>query len=90
VNVAVTFEELRRLALQAIRLRVANGYFSERQLARLARLSQPQVHNVLKGKRAASFRTIDRLCAAAAVDIAEIARSGRSSEPEEAWWKIAA
>jgi hypothetical protein len=51
---------LERLAAQ-IRARVRNGDVTERGLARLAGLSQPHVHNVLKGARAMSPDSADRL-----------------------------
>jgi transcriptional regulator with XRE-family HTH domain len=59
---------MRSQALEALRVQLHNGYFTERQLARLAKLSQPQVHNLLKGKRKAHIETLDKLLAAARID----------------------
>ena len=55
------FEELRGLLLDRIRLRVHNGELTERGLARLAGISQPHMHNVLKGTRLLSAEMADRL-----------------------------
>ncbi|MEZ5402753.1 MAG: helix-turn-helix transcriptional regulator [Bryobacteraceae bacterium] len=38
--------------VENIRTRVRNGEFTERALARLLGISQPHVHNILKGARA--------------------------------------
>lgn len=62
---AKTFSALRFEALAEIRFRVRNGEFTERQLARVARLSQTHVHNVLGCKREASIEALDKLRAAA-------------------------
>lgn len=47
----VTFEELRNKLLENLRARVRNGEVTERRLARLTGISQPHVHNLLKGVR---------------------------------------
>ncbi|MGH9640704.1 MAG: hypothetical protein ACRD3Y_11620, partial [Bryobacteraceae bacterium] len=44
-----------------IRRRISNGEFTERGLARMAGISQPQVHNFLKGARRLSPEFADRL-----------------------------
>jgi hypothetical protein len=46
---------------ERLRTRVANGEISERRLARLTQLSQPHIHNVLKGKKALSLQACDRI-----------------------------
>lgn len=89
----MTFQQLRAEALATIRRHIANGYFTERQLARVARVSQPQVHNVLKGARLPSAATLDRICQAAHIDVAEIAAAHRKPatiNQQQPWWKIAA
>lgn len=55
------FEELRGLLLDRIRFRVHNGELTERGLARITGISQPHMHNVLKGKRLLSAEMADRL-----------------------------
>jgi|SRR5271166_5770897 len=48
---AVNFEVFEGLLIRFVTLRVRNGDCTERQLARLVGISQPQLHNVLKGAR---------------------------------------
>lgn len=53
------FEILHARLIVAIRNRVRNGEMSERSLARLAGISQPHMHNVLKGARCLSSGSAD-------------------------------
>lgn len=53
------FEILHARLIAVIRNRVRNGEMSERSLARLAGISQPHMHNVLKGARSLSAGTAD-------------------------------
>ena len=57
----VTFTVLQCRLLGILRHRINNGEFTERSLARLVGISQPQVHNVLKGVRKLSPQTADLL-----------------------------
>ncbi|MFN0105409.1 MAG: hypothetical protein ACKV2U_25390 [Bryobacteraceae bacterium] len=50
----LTFAGLQHRLLDQLRGRIRNGEISERGLARLTGISQPHVHNVLKGARALS------------------------------------
>ena len=65
----MTFVELRLRALGAIKQRISNGEFTERGLARLTRISQPQINRVLSGERNPSLHKLDRMCAAADIRI---------------------
>jgi plasmid maintenance system antidote protein VapI len=47
----VSFQLLQSRLIQLVNLRIKNGDFTERGLARLLGISQSQVHNVLKGAR---------------------------------------
>ncbi len=47
----VTFGELQTRLIQSVNRRIQNGEYTERGLARILGISQPQVHNVLKGAR---------------------------------------
>lgn len=47
----MNFEELHGRLLASLRMLLSNGEMTERRLARLTGISQPHVHNVLKGKR---------------------------------------
>lgn len=53
------FELLQERLVQALRLRLRNGELTERSLARLTGISQPHVHNVLKGARILSPEIAD-------------------------------
>ena len=55
----LTFLSLLHRLLDHLRLRVRNGELTERSLARLTGISQPHVHNVLKGIRALSPELAD-------------------------------
>jgi predicted XRE-type DNA-binding protein len=57
----VTFDVLRARLIQQVRLRINNGEFSERQLARVLGISQSQAHNVLKGARKLQMHLADRI-----------------------------
>jgi|SRR5271165_4980923 len=58
---AVNFEVLKGLLIRFVALRIRNGDCTERQLARLVGVSQPQLHNVLKGVRPLKQRLADAL-----------------------------
>ena len=55
------FATLQTRLLQLINLRIDNGEFTERGLPRLIGVSQPQLHNVLKGKRKLQTKLADRI-----------------------------
>jgi transcriptional regulator with XRE-family HTH domain len=55
------FQELHGRLLSSLRMRLSNGELSERRLARLTGISQPHMHNVLKGKRILSPRAADQI-----------------------------
>jgi hypothetical protein len=55
------FGELHDRLVAALHTSVRNGEFSERRLAHLTGISQPHVHNVLKGAKTLSPRMADRV-----------------------------
>ena len=55
----MTFHELHQRLLDELRHRVRSGAATERGLARLSGISQPHLHNVLKGKRKLSLGKAD-------------------------------
>ena len=67
----MTFQELQRRFVDYLRQRVRNGELTERGLARLTGISQPHVHNVLKGKRLFSPETADIILRELHLDILE-------------------
>jgi plasmid maintenance system antidote protein VapI len=50
----VTFTLIQKRLLEELRQRLRNGDFTERGLARIVGISQPHIHNVLKGVRSLS------------------------------------
>jgi len=58
---AINFGALQARLLSLISLRLDNGEFTERGLARLIGVSQPHIHNVLKGKRKLQTELADRI-----------------------------
>lgn len=60
---SAAFEDLQNRLAHYIRWRISNGEFTERGLARIAGISQPQIHNFLKGARRLSPEFADRLMA---------------------------
>ena len=65
--------------LANIRDRVRRGDLTERGLARLTGVSQPHIHNVLKGKRDLSMGTADTILSALGMDLSDLmdGREGR-------------
>jgi len=55
----MTFHDLQQRLLEELRQRVRSGAATERGLARLSGISQPHLHNVLKGKRKLSLMMAD-------------------------------
>lgn len=71
-NQPLNFRELRRRAVSRVQHKINNGEWTERALARVCRLSQPCVHNVLKGARGGSLEVLDRICRAAQVELRDL------------------
>jgi transcriptional regulator with XRE-family HTH domain len=79
----MTFLDLQQRLLDHLRRRVQSGEATERGLARQARLSQPHLHNVLKGKRLLSVDMADQILRNLDLDVLDLI------EPEEliSWHK---
>jgi transcriptional regulator with XRE-family HTH domain len=73
---------LHRRIVQSVNVRIRNGECTERRLARLAGLSQPHVHNVLKGVRELSVDVADRMMECLGMSLLDL------FEPEE--WAVLA
>ncbi len=73
--VPVTFATLHRRMLSHVRDRLANGELTERGLARMVGVSQPHIHNVLKGVRVLTSDVGDLLIGALEVSLLELAES---------------
>lgn len=59
----LTFHVLQVRLIALVNIRIQNGDFTERGLARLLGISQPQIHNVLKGVRKLRPELADHLIA---------------------------
>src|SRR3981081_3062147 len=57
----MNFEQLHSRVVAEVRERVHNGELTERGFARLVGISQPHVHNVLKGFRSFSPESLDQV-----------------------------
>jgi len=66
------FQELGRRFVEHLKQRIRSGELTERRLARMAGISQPHVHNVLKGKRVFSPRMADTILRVLRVDLLDL------------------
>ena len=73
----MNFEEFERRLIAYLQELVRSGEISERGLARITGVSQPHVHNVLKGKRYFSLETADEILRELHMDLLDLI------EPEE-------
>ena len=73
----MTFHELQQRLLEELRQRVRSGAATERGLARISGISQPHLHNVLKGKRLLSMDKADEVLRRLQIDVLQLV------EPEE-------
>jgi transcriptional regulator with XRE-family HTH domain len=79
----MTFHDLQQRFLEELRQRVRSGAATERGLARLSGISQPHLHNVLKGKRILSMEKADAVLRRLQIDLLhlieleELRESGR-------------
>jgi transcriptional regulator with XRE-family HTH domain len=69
---APTFRTLQIRLIAFVNARIHNGEFSERSLARQLGLSQPQLHNVLKGARKLQAALADSLLAHFGISIKDL------------------
>ena len=68
----MSFEMLRSRLMEHLRSRIQNGELTERSLARLSSISQPHIHNVLKGAKILSPKLEDRILAALKISILDL------------------
>ena len=72
----VTFEVLRARLIQQVKVRINNGEFTERGLARLLDISQSQTHNVLKGARKLQMHLADRILTRLGISAVDLLNDG--------------
>jgi len=70
----MNFAELHRRLVHHLRERVRSGELTERSLARTTCVSQPHIHNVLKGKRTLSTLTADAILRQLDLDLVDLIR----------------
>jgi predicted transcriptional regulator len=68
----MNFQELQRRLISHLRQRVVNGELTERGLARITGVSQPHIHNVLKGKRYFSVEMADHVLLTMRMDVIDL------------------
>jgi transcriptional regulator with XRE-family HTH domain len=66
------FQELRERFVTHLRERVRSGEITERGLARISGVSQPHIHNVLKGKRVLSTVMSDEILRNLRMDLLDL------------------
>jgi plasmid maintenance system antidote protein VapI len=76
----VTFRELKTRLVKVVNARVLNGDFSERGLARILGVSQPQIHNVLKGARRLRTNLADRLLTLLGMSVLDLLQAKEFAE----------
>ena len=76
---ATNFAYLQTQLIQYLRKRIHSGEVTERSLARLTGISQPHLHNVLKGKRFLSIDKADQILSHLQLDL----RVLMDAEPSE-------
>jgi len=72
----MNFQELRQRLIAELRERVRSGEVTERGLARMIGLSQPHMHNVLKGKRLFSLETTDEILRQLGLEVLDLIEPG--------------
>jgi hypothetical protein len=68
----MTFDDLHARLIRHLNQRVQCGEVTERGLASRAGLSQPHLHNVLKGKRFLSWKSADALLRELQLDLLDL------------------
>jgi hypothetical protein len=68
----MTFHDLQQRLIEDLRQRVRRGEVTERSLARATGVSQPHMHNVLKGIRLLSADTADSILSNLHMDLLDL------------------
>jgi hypothetical protein len=68
----INFYALQSRLIALVNYRIRNGEFTERGLARMLRVSQPQMHNVLKGHRKLQWDLADALLRKLSITILDL------------------
>ena len=76
----MNFRDLQRRLVVHLRTLVRSGDATERGLARLTCVSQPHMHNVLKGKRLLSVEMADQIVGRLHLDLLDFIEPGELLE----------
>ena len=76
----MNFRELQRRLIAYLRTLIRSGDATERGLARMTGVSQPHMHNVLKGKRLLSLEMADQVLAQLHLDVLDFIEPGELME----------
>jgi len=76
----MNFQELQQRFTDLLRQRIRSGALTERKLARMAGISQPHVHNVLKGKRLFSPSMADAILHVLRLDVLDLLKPEEAAE----------
>jgi predicted transcriptional regulator len=76
----MNFQELQQRLITDLRERVRSGEATERGLARMTGVSQPHMHNVLKGKRLLSLETTDGILRQLGIEVLDLVETGELLE----------
>ena len=79
----MNFRVLQARLVSLVRARVRNGELSERGLARLTGISQPHIHNVLKGTRLLSTDMADQMLRRLRIDVADLLTAEDGAAPAQ-------
>jgi plasmid maintenance system antidote protein VapI len=80
----VSFRDLQDRLISFVVMKIRNGEFTERRLARVLGVSQPQLHNVLKGARPLKPEFADCLFEHFEIGVVDLlSRVELSARPEE-------
>lgn len=77
---SATFGVLQARLIEFVNARIQNGDFTERGLARVVGVSQPQIHNVLKGARTLKPDLADRLLWKLEIDVTDLLKTAELNE----------
>jgi len=70
----MNFQDLHTRLIEHLRQCIQSGELTERGLARITGVSQPHIHNVLKGKRFLSAQMADEVLRKLHVDVRDLFR----------------
>jgi len=68
----MNFQDLHQRLVEHLRQRVRSGEITERSLARSTGVSQPHIHNVLKGRKTLSAKMADSLLRRLRIDLLDL------------------